>query len=196
MPRSIRMRASSAFSRLMSICSTLTGLTVPTLDDRPARGQQDWRDLFWDGEHIGRVPSRAVHNQDGLGARRDVAGYLIKMQLHRIRVGPRRSDGGAFAMRWTERAELIGVLVALVSRLSRSGPGFRPLSNDAVLLADPSLVFEPDFDRRRLGHASQMRVQRILDVCFNTSTISPFCLGSRGLTLMWENSSLFRIVPL
>jgi hypothetical protein len=27
-----------------------------------------------------------------------VAGYLIKMQLHCFRVGPRRGDGGAFAM--------------------------------------------------------------------------------------------------
>ena len=99
-------------------------------------------------------------------------------------------------MRRTDCAGQIGVLVALINRLSRPGPGFRPLSNDAVLLADTSLVLEPDFDRRRLGHASQMRVQRILEVFLNASTISPFCLGCRGLTLMWENPILFRIVPI
>ena len=36
MSRSMRVRASSAFSRLISICSTLTVLIVPTPNNRPA----------------------------------------------------------------------------------------------------------------------------------------------------------------
>jgi hypothetical protein len=38
------------------------------------------------------------------------------------------------------------------------------LPNLAVLLADAGLVFKPDFDRRRLGQAVDMSLQRAREV--------------------------------
>jgi hypothetical protein len=38
------------------------------------------------------------------------------------------------------------------------------LPNLAVLLADPGLVFKPDFDWRDLGQAVEMSLQRVREV--------------------------------
>jgi hypothetical protein len=57
-----------------------------------------------------------------------------------IGVGMRKRQGGPDAASRTDRAEQIGVVIALVGGLpgSRSAPG--PLPNLAVLLADAGLV--------------------------------------------------------
>jgi hypothetical protein len=73
------------------------------------------------------------------------------MQLHHGGVGIRQRQRGADAPRRADRAEQVGVVVALIGGLPwpRSAPG--PLSDEAVFLADPSLILKPDFDRRGLG---------------------------------------------
>ena len=93
------------------------------------------------------------------------------MQLHhvgaRVGQGESRSDTASR----TDRAERIGVVVSLVSRLCgpRSAPG--PLANEAVLLADPGFVLEPYLDRRRLGQTVEMSLQRAGEIFLNASTI-------------------------
>jgi hypothetical protein len=83
----------------------------------------------------------------------------------------RKRQGRPDAASGTDRAEQIGVVVALVGGLpgSRSAPG--PLPNLAVLLADAGLVLKPDFDRRRLGQAVEMSLQRAWKVFLNASMI-------------------------
>jgi hypothetical protein len=70
-------------------------------------------------------------------------------------------------------------MAALVGRLagSRSAPG--PLSNLAVLLADPGFVLKPDFDLRRLAQAFEMGLQRPREVFLNASTIRSSCRMAR-----------------
>ena len=75
-------------------------------------------------------------------------------------------------------------------------PGFHPLTDDSVLLADSGFILEPDFNRRWLRHALKMRAQRAREVCLNASTISPCCAGCLGRALMWEKPSFFRSVPM
>jgi hypothetical protein len=93
------------------------------------------------------------------------------VKLHHVGVGigqrKRRSDAAG----WADRAEQIGVVIALVGGLPwpRSAPG--PLPDLAVLLADASLVREPDFDRRRLRQSFEMSFQRAREVFLNASTI-------------------------
>ena len=97
------------------------------------------------------------------------------MQLHHVGVRVGQGESRSDTASRTDRAEQIGVVVALVSRLCgpRSAPG--PLANEAVLLADPGLVLEPYLDRRRLGDALEMSLQRAPEVFLNSSTIrSPF----------------------
>lgn len=114
----------------------------------------------------------------------DVARDLVKMKLHHVGVGIRQSERGSDAPRRTNGAEQIGVFVALVGGLSGPRSASRPLSDEAVLLADPGFVLEPDFDWRRLRDAFEMGLQRAREVFLNASTIRSSCAGWRGRALM------------
>jgi hypothetical protein len=75
------------------------------------------------------------------------------VELHGLGIGVGQRQRRACAARWTDRAEEVGALIALVGRLARPRPASRPLSDDPVLLADAGLVLEPDLDRLALGDA-------------------------------------------
>jgi hypothetical protein len=95
------------------------------------------------------------------------------VELHHVSVGVGQHEGRPDAAGRADRAEQIGVVVALVGGLPwpRSAPG--PLPNLAVLLADAGLVFKPDFDRRRLGQAVDMSLQRAREVLWNGPPLVP-----------------------
>jgi hypothetical protein len=73
----------------------------------------------------------------------------VKLHHVGVRVGQGQSRSNTASR--TDRAEQIGVVVALVGGLSGPRSSLGPLADEAVLLADPGFVLEPDFDRRRLG---------------------------------------------
>jgi hypothetical protein len=106
-----------------------------------------------------------------MGARSDVARDFVEVKLHHVGVGVGQHEGRPDAAGRADRAEQIGVVVALVGGLPwpRSAPG--PLPNLAVLLADAGLVFKPDFDRRRLRQAVDMSLQRAREVFLKASTV-------------------------
>src|SRR5208282_5135836 len=99
--------------------------------------QEDWRDVVGDVELARGVPSGSVEQQDGMSSRSDVARDFVEVELHHVGVGIGQGKGRPDAAGGADRAEQIGVVIALVGGLagSRSAPG--PLSNLAVLLADP-----------------------------------------------------------
>ena len=105
-----------------------------------------------------------------MGALGDVARDFVEVELYRRGVGIGQGERGADAAGRTDGAEQIGVVIALVGRLSRpcSAPG--PLSDLAVLLADTGLVLEPDLDRRRVQQAGEMNAQRAREVFLKAST--------------------------
>ena len=106
-----------------------------------------------------------------MGALGDIARDFFEVELHHVGVGVRKRQGRPDAAGRADRAEQIGVVIALVGGLPgpRSAPG--PLPNLAVLLADASLVLKPDFDRRCLRQALEMSLQRARKVFLNASTI-------------------------
>ncbi len=114
---------------------------------RGARRQKDRGNVRRDDELGCRVPPGPVEQENGVGASGDMAGYLIKMKLHGAGVGIRQGQRCAGSACRTDGAKEIGVLIALVGRLAGSGPASGPLADEAILLADPSLVLEPDFKR-------------------------------------------------
>ena len=95
------------------------------------------------------------------------------MELHHVGVGVGQHEGRPDAAGRADRAEQIGVVVALVGGLARARPAPGPLPNLAVLLADAGLVFKPDFDRRRLGQAVEMSLQRAREVLWNGPPLLP-----------------------
>jgi len=112
-----------------------------------------------------------------MGIGRDAARDFVDMQLHRLGIRPRESQGCAFAAGWADRTEEICIVVALVGWLPRPRPFAGPLVNDPVLLADAGLVLEPEFDRSIFGDLLEMGVQSGRKVFLNASMISTSCPG-------------------
>jgi hypothetical protein len=79
------------------------------------------------------------------------------MKLHGLRVGKRQRQCRANASRRADRAEQVCRFVALIGGLSRAGSPSGPLPDNAVLLADTSLILEPYLDRRVFGQTGQVR---------------------------------------
>ena len=131
----------------------------------------DEDDIVGDDKLVRRVPSGLVEQQDGNAAFSDVAADLVEVGLHGEGVGERHDDSRADVTRRADRAEQIGVVVALVCGLARACPAPGPLPNLAVLLADPGLVPKPDFDRRRLRQSVEMGLQRARKVFLKASTV-------------------------
>jgi hypothetical protein len=96
---------------------------------------------------------------------------FVEVKLHHVGVGVGQRERGSDPAGGADRAEQIGIVIALVGRLPwpRSAPG--PLPNLAVLLADARLVLKPNLDRRCLGQAFEMSLQRARKVFLNASTI-------------------------
>ena len=80
-----------------------------------------------------------------MGALCDVAADLVEMKLHGLCVDVRQGERGAGAAGRTDGAEQVGALVALIGGLTRSRAAPCPLPDQAILLADPGFVLEPDF---------------------------------------------------
>ncbi len=112
---------------------------------------------------------------------------LVEMQLHCFGVGRWQHERCTLAMGRTDGAEQVGVLVALVGRLTGPRTLLRPQAGPAVLLPDTSFVLEPDFNRRLLRQIGYMRLQRVGEVFLNAVMIRSSCLGCCGRALMREN---------
>lgn len=117
------------------------------------------------------------------------------MKLHGLCVGIVQCERRAGSAGRADRAEEPGALVALVGRLTRPRSASCPLADDAVLLADPGLVLEPDLDGFALPDAGQMDVQRGRKVFLNASIVRASCPGWRRRALTWEKPSALRSLP-
>ena len=131
----------------------------------------------------------------GVRALCDVSGDLVDMELHHDGVGEGKRERRALAARWADGAEEIGVLVTLIGRLPRPRSPPRPLPHDAVLLADPRLVLEPDLDGRRLGQIGKVDTQDRGEVFLYSSMIRASWPGWRGRALMCEKPIFFSNLP-
>jgi len=94
------------------------------------------------------MPAGAVHQYDGMRALGDMVADLVEMELHGFGIGVGQGQRGAGAPGRADGAEQVGVLVALVGRLSGTCSASGPLPDLAVLLAYAGFVLEPDLYRR------------------------------------------------
>ena len=79
-----------------------------------------------------------------MGARRDLAGDLVQMELHGLGVAERQNPGGALAPLGADRAEQVGPPGTLVVGGARSGSLSGPAIGQLVLLPDAHLVLKPN----------------------------------------------------
>src|SRR3989337_1682052 len=116
-----------------------------------------------------RQVSGLIHEQDGVGALCHGLRYLGQMHLHGGAVAERHDKAGALALFGTDGAEDVGRAGALVAGAEGPGAALGPAARDLVLLADASLVLEPDLylGARRLA-ARDLR-QQVGEVFLNAS---------------------------
>src|ERR1035437_3543100 len=78
-------------------------------------------------------------------AGRDSLGNLREVQVHCLCVAGRQDQGRGLALLRADRAEDVGGSGTLITGSARAGAALCPPAGDLVLLADTSLVLEPDF---------------------------------------------------
>ena len=77
----------------------------------------------------------------------DRATDLIDMLLHGFGVGIGHDDRHSGIAARADCAKQIGVLIALILRLTRARALLRPLVDETVLLSDPHFILKPKLDR-------------------------------------------------
>ena len=90
------------------------------------------------------MPASLIDQEDGVGTGRDNLGDLREVQVHRLGIAGRQDQGRALALLGADRAEDIGGGGALITGSARAGATLGPPAGDLVLLANTSLVLEPD----------------------------------------------------
>ena len=93
----------------------------------------------------GKTPSGLIEEDGGVSVRRNLRGDLGEMQVHRLGVATRHDERRAFALLGADRAKDIGRSGSLIARGAGARAALGPSPRDLVLLADASLVGEPDF---------------------------------------------------
>lgn len=131
------------------------------------------------------MPTRPIHQNRGVGVAGNMLADLIEMQLHGMCVDPRQHETRADASGRADGAEQIGILVALICRLTWPGSLPGPLAHLTVLLADTSFVLEPDFHRLVARQMAYVDLERVGEVFLYASRTLAFWAGCRGLALMW-----------
>ena len=127
-----------------------------------------------------------------MGLWRHVRADLVAMHLHGPGVGPWQHERCTLAVFWADGAEQVGVLVALVGRLTGPCSLPRPLPRPAILLAKPGFVLEPELNRSVGWQIGYVRCKRVGEVFLNALMILSSCLAWRGRALMWAKPSSAR----
>ena len=92
----------------------------------------------------GKTPSGLIEEDGGVSVRRNLRGDLGEMQVHRLGVATRHDERRAFALLGADRAKDIGRSGSLIARGAGARAALGRSPRDLVLLADASLVGEPD----------------------------------------------------
>src|SRR6476620_6264331 len=100
---------------------------------------------------------------------RKAARDLVKMALHRSRVGARHDDRHPGIALGADRAEQISRLGAQIGGRLRSGAALRPAAGARVFLAEAHLVLKPDFYGRFRGKLCRDRADTLGKGFLNSS---------------------------
>jgi hypothetical protein len=109
------------------------------------RRQGDDGDVGWHNEARRHVPASLVNQKNSVCAGRNGLGDLHEMQVHRLGIAGGQDQGRTLALFRADRTEDIGGGGTLIAGRTGTGAALRPPSGDLVLLADTSLICEPDF---------------------------------------------------
>lgn len=121
------------------------------------------------------MPTRLIHDEDGVSIIGDVPGDFDQMLVHGMRIAPWHDKGGGLAKFRADRTEDISGPCPLIMWSRWPCPSFGPPSGDLVLLADAGLVLESDFYSLAFGGAGGDRSHCGGKVFLNSSTAFGSC---------------------
>jgi hypothetical protein len=90
------------------------------------------------------MPPGLIDEEDGVGSWCDRLGDFREVQVHRVGIAEGQDQSRALALFRADGTEDIGRRGSLIPRSVRASAALRPPAGDLVLLADASLVLEPD----------------------------------------------------
>jgi hypothetical protein len=91
------------------------------------------------------MPSGLIDEKDGVGSWVDRFGDFREVQVHRLGIAEGQDQSRALALFRADGTEDVGRCGSLILRSARASAALGPPAGDLVLLADTSLVLEPDF---------------------------------------------------
>ena len=91
------------------------------------------------------MPSGLIDEKDGVGSWCDRLGDFREVQVHRFGIAEGQDQSRALALFRADGTEDIGRGGSLIPRSARASAALGPPAGDLVLLADTSLVLEPNF---------------------------------------------------
>jgi hypothetical protein len=109
------------------------------------RRQGENGDVGGDEQSCRQVPSGLIDQEDGVGFWCDRPGDFREVQVHRFGIAEGQDESRAFALFRADGTEDIGRCGSLIPRSARASAALGPPAGNLVLLADTSLVLEPDF---------------------------------------------------
>ena len=146
--------------------------------------QEEQRDVVGQLEVMGDMPSGAIEDDDGMGARCDLGADFGEMPRHGIGVGLGQHQGRRAVGFGAGGGKEIGGFVALVFWLSRPAAFFRPLPGQLSLLADPGFIGKPDFYRALRGSVADGVLDQVTEVFLNATWLSRLLFGCCGRALI------------
>ena len=121
------------------------------------------------------MPSRLVHDEDGVCVIGDIAGYLDQVLVHGMGIAPWHDESSSLTLLGADGTEDIGRSGSLVVWGGRPCSPLGPATRDLVLLAYTSLVLKPDFDHFALGGTGGDFCHCGGEVFLNASAASASC---------------------
>ena len=112
---------------------------------RAFRRERHERDCRRHDKTIGQMPSGLIEQEHGVFAGSDLGRDLGQVQVHRLGIAARQDERCALPVARADGAEDIGRCGSLIPRSARASAALGPPAGDLVLLADASLVLEPNF---------------------------------------------------
>src|ERR1700690_1482818 len=91
------------------------------------------------------MPFGLIDEEDGVGSWGDRFGDFREGQVHRFGIAEGQDQSRALALFRADGTEDIGRCGPLIPRSARASAALGPPAGDLVLLADTSLVLEPNF---------------------------------------------------
>ena len=91
------------------------------------------------------MPSGLIDEEDGVGSWCDRLGDFREVQVHRFDIAGGQDQSRALTLFRADGTEDVGRCGSLIPRSARASAALRPPAGDLVLLADTSLVLEPNF---------------------------------------------------